>query len=87
MLKLSKKLLIKDSGNNVVAIIDTDGKTLTNDKKILRLIEFYKKSELLKLPIVKEGYLGTSYKKPENEFELKEVLEENLPDFGFSVSN
>jgi uncharacterized OB-fold protein len=84
-LKLSKKLLITDNSDNIVAIVETDGKVLSNDKANRGLIKYYMTAPTIPTPAETKDKVSMTFRKPEDEDELIEVLETHLPSMGFKV--
>jgi DNA gyrase inhibitor GyrI len=76
---LSKKITIKDTTDNIVAIIDTNGSVLSSDKQIKQLITYLTESSFIPKPFSDGSIIGVEYDKPENELELISLLEDKLP--------
>jgi hypothetical protein len=85
ILKISKQISIKDSGNNIVAIIDTNGKVLSGNKEVANLVKFLMDAPLLKRPIESKTIVGTQHFSPSDEDTLEQQLLKSLPFYGYKL--
>lgn len=82
MKRLSKILIKKD--NQIKAILDIDGKILTDDKRLKKEIEFIVKQDLV-VQSVKKGSHVSSLTKVSNEVQLYTLLRQELELEGYDV--
>jgi hypothetical protein len=84
-MKLTQKVTVHDKKNNIVAIIDTDGKILTDNKDVKALLNYLMTAELTPTPYESGDKFGIKYIAPKNDATLQNQLGEELPKYGYKL--